>query len=172
MDSRPTDPFHQHHGAEVVKITHIMSSAEFSATGSKAVDDGLYRNDTRRFLPGMAWFMDWYFDPTGEREKAGKHVMFKAEQKGKLGFLSVHYWRDWSDKRPPICVVCPNGEWWEIDRKSSNGDGWMVTGDLPNITCSPSIVVKGYHGFLRNGEFTDDIEGRGPNGIDRSSAAA
>lgn len=87
-------------------------------------------------------------------------------------FLSVHYWRDWSAKRPPICVVCPNGETWEIDRKSSNGDGWKVTGDLPNISCTPSIVVHGYHGHLGSngappGQFTGDIEGRGPMGTGR-----
>lgn len=147
-----------------VCITRILSSAEHTAMGDDAVARGYYRNDSRIFVPGMAWFMDWYFDPTGERERTGKNVMFKLADRGKLGHLSIHYWRDWSDKRPPICVVCPNGEWWEIDRKSSNGDGWVVTGDLPNITCSPSIVVHGYHGFLRNGEFTPDLEGRGQNG--------
>jgi hypothetical protein len=97
--------------------------------------------------------------------------MFKLADCGRLGFLSVHYWRDWSDKRPPICVVCPNGEWWEVDRKSSNGEGWIVTGELPTITCSPSIVVDGYHGFLRAGEFTPDLEGRGPGGTPRLPAA-
>lgn len=151
-----------------IRIKEIFSSEAFSALGDDAVARGFYRNDRRVFLPGMAWFMDWYFDPTGERERAGKNVMFKLADRGRLGHLSSHYWRDWSDKRPPVCVVCPNGEWWEIDRKSSNGDGWTVTGALPAITCAPSIVVSGYHGFLRNGEFTPDIEGRGPNGITRN----
>lgn len=129
-----------------------------------AVAKGWYRGDRRTFTPGMVYPLPWYFDPTGERERLGKHVMYKAEQKGRLGFLSVHYWRDWADKRSPWAIVCPNGEIWEIDRKSSNGDGWIVTGEFPNITCTPSIVVHGYHGYLTNGEFSDDLEGRGING--------
>lgn len=151
-----------------MKITRVLNSDEFAKMGDDAVAAGFYRNDRRVFLPGMAWPMPWYFDPSGERERQGKHVMIPADRKGQLGFLSVHYWRDWADKRAPICIVCPNGEWWEPDRKSSNGDGWTVTGDLPDITCSPSIVVSGYHGFLRGGEFTPDLEGRGPDGTPRS----
>lgn len=153
-----------------IKITRILADEEYVEMGDWAVANGFYRNDRRVFTPGMAWHQPWYFDPTGERERRGKHVMVRAADKGKLGFLSSHYWRDWSDKRSPVCVVCPNGEQWEIDRKSSNGDGWVVTGDLPNITCAPSIVVEGYHGFLRNGEFAADIEGRGPVGLVRPYA--
>ncbi|CAN2532515.1 hypothetical+protein [Methylocapsa aurea] len=153
-----------------MKITRMLTEDERIAMQDDAIARGFYSNDRRVFTPGLAWFQPWYFDPTGERERAGKHVMIKAHRKGELGFLSEHYWRDWADKRAPICVVCPNGEWWEIDRKSSNGSGWIVTGDLPNITCSPSIVVDGYHGFLRNGEFTADLEGRGENGRERAHA--
>ncbi|WP_158810443.1 hypothetical protein [Beijerinckia sp. L45] len=151
-----------------MRITQVFTGEEFRAMGDDAVARGLYRNDRRVFLPGMAWFEPWHFDPTGNWQRAGKHVMYTERPGPEKSFLSPHYWRDWADKRPPICVVCPNGELWEIDRTSSNGDGWVVTGDLPDITCSPSIVVPGYHGFLRGGEFTADIEGRGPNGIVRS----
>jgi hypothetical protein len=150
-----------------VRLTRFLTFEEYAAMGDDAVARGFWRNDTRIFTPGMAWPMPWVFDPTGERERAGKHVMHKLADRGKLYHLSPHYWRDWSDKRPPLSVVCPNGEVWEIDRKSSNGDGWIVTGEFPNLTCSPSIVVDGYHGFLRNGEFTADLEGRGPDGTAR-----
>lgn len=44
-------------------------------------------------------------------------------------------------------AVCPNGELWKIDRQSFKGTGWVMTGDLPNIACSPSILVDGYCGF-------------------------
>nr|WP_283808104.1 DUF6527 family protein [Bradyrhizobium sp. C9] len=57
-------------------------------------------------------------------------------------------------------MVCPNGSMWNIDHKSSNGDGWQVTGEWPNITCAPSIIADDYHGFLRNGEFTADLDGK------------
>lgn len=132
---------------------------------NKAIADGLYVNDRRVFTPGMGWTMPWYYDPTGERERQNKHVMIPAAEKGKLGFLSTYYWRDWADIRPPLCIVCPNGETWEADRKASNGEGWEIRGEWPNLTITPSIVVRGYHGFLTNGEFTPDLEGRGPIGI-------
>lgn len=152
----------------MIKITRVLSFNEYEAMQDDAVARGFYRNDRRVFLPGMAWFEPWYWDHDGSWRAAhggDRHVMFKERpDPNKKSFLSLHFWRDWADKRPPICVVCPNGETWEIDRRSSNGDGWTVTGELPNITCAPSIVVTGYHGFLRNGEFTADLEGRGPNG--------
>ena len=148
----------------MTRITRVLSFAEYQAMGNEAVAKGLYRNDPRVFLPGMAWFTPWVFDPLGDPLMQGKRVMIAGADAKNAGYLSPHYWRDWAGKRAPICVVCPNGKWWQIDRKSSNGDGWAVTGELPNITCSPSIVVPGYHGWLRSGEFTPDIEGRGPSG--------
>jgi hypothetical protein len=121
----------------------LLTFAEYKALGDKAVADGMWRNDRRVFLPGMGWFNDWYLD-----RDLGRN------------FLSPHYYRDWAGKRPPIELVCPNGEIWCIDRKSSNGDGWQVTGEWPNITCAPSIVAGDYHGFLRGGEFTPDLDGK------------
>ena len=122
---------------------NLLSFDEYRAMADKAVAEGFWRNDKRIFLPGMGWFNDWYSD-IAQRDD----------------FLSVHYKRDWAGKRPPIELVCPNGELWCIDRKSSNGDGWVVAGEWPNITCSPSIVAGNYHGFLRNGEFTPDLDGK------------
>ncbi|MCK1583288.1 hypothetical protein IVB03_27925 [Bradyrhizobium sp. 168] len=121
----------------------LLPFEKYRALGDKAVADGMWRNDKRVFLPGMGWFNDWYLDRDLGRD-----------------FLSPHYYRDWAGKRPPIELVCPNGEIWCIDRKSSNGDGWQVTGEWPNITCSPSIIAGDYHGWLRNGEFTPDIDGK------------
>jgi len=121
----------------------LLTFAEYKALGDKAVADGMWRNDKRVFLPGMGWFNEWYVD-----RDLGKD------------FLSPHYYRDWAGKRPPIELVCPNGEIWCIDRMSSNGSGWQVTGTWPNITCSPSIIAADYHGWLRNGEFTPDIDGK------------
>lgn len=144
-----------------VRITRVLSFAEYVDLGEEAVAKGFYRNDKRVFVPGMAWYQPFYFDPHGELA-ALKRPGYRETPMCEWGdpFLSVHYWRDWADKRAPICVVGPNGETWEIDRKSSNGDGWTVAGELPNITCAPSIVLSGYHGYLRDGEFTPDLEGR------------
>lgn len=60
-----------------------------------------------------------------------------------------------------IWIVIPGGSLFSPDRMSSNGtSGWTVTGELPNITVSPSIGAVDYHGFIRNGVLTDDLEGR------------
>lgn len=151
-----------------VRITRILSGAEFNARNDAAMARGLWNTDRHEFPPGTAWYQPWYVDPLGED---GDPMLTSPPDDSDRSLFSPHYWRSWADRRPPICVVCPNGELWEIDRRSSNGTGWVVTGDLsgdaPSLTCSPSIVVHGYHGFLRDGLFTADVEGRPPNGIER-----
>ncbi len=140
-----------------MKLTTLYTADEHAKRGDDAVANGFYRNDRRIFLPGTGYIASWLWDPTGERQKAGKHVLIKTA--GSDGYLSVHYWRDWSQKRSPIFVICPNGMEWGVDCKSSNGDGWKVEGEWPNITCTPSIVAGDYHGFLRDGDFTPDLAG-------------
>jgi hypothetical protein len=108
-----------------VRLIRLLTGAEYQTLSDDAVARGMYRNDRRVFLPGMAFEMPWYFDPRGELAAIGgsrKTAMITADRKGELGFLSI---------------------------------------------CAPSIVVEGYHGFLRDGEFTPDIEGRGPAGTAR-----
>lgn len=164
------------------RIIRVLTLQERHDMNEVAIAGGMYREDRRMFVPGMAWYQPFYWDPLGElvpfadsntstqfrfvREPMCKRPADPDVRAG--GFLSPHYWRDWADKRPPICVVCPNGEQWEIDRWSSNGTGWQVTGELPNITCMPSIVVQGYHGWLKDGEFSADLDGRGPIGTVRA----
>ena len=99
-----------------------------------------------RYGNGAMWYAPWYWDPANPEE----------DRRGK-GILSTYYWRDWADKRPPICVIGPNGREWMPDQKSSNGEGWVVTGDAPNITAHPSINMPGYHGWLQNGVFSPPI---------------
>jgi len=98
------------------------------------------------------WFCPWLWDP--------KKMEENRRAFGQEGFLSIHYWRDHAMNRPPICVRCPDGSMWLVDQVSSNGTGWVVTGEAPFITCSPSIVVTNYHGWLRDGVFTPDLEHR------------
>jgi hypothetical protein len=143
-----------------VRITRVLSFAEKCAMEDDSISRGWYRNDRRMFTPGMAWYEPWYYSPLDWAEKIGWGRRDNADPYCQRGdpFLSIHYWQDWADKRPPIAVVLPNGEEWEIDRKSSNGTGWIITGDLPAITASPSIAAGGYHGFLRGGEFTPDVD--------------
>lgn len=77
--------------------------------------------------------------------------------------LSIEFKRDWAAKRNPLWVVLPDETVFCVDQvaTNANGSGWTVTGEAPNITVSPSINIVGhYHGWIRNGVITDDVEGR------------
>lgn len=120
------------------------------------------------FEPGTMYECPWYHDPQDPRDNIDRKHALERIERGELrkSFLSDMYWRDWSDKRAPITVFCPNGKLWCIDQVSKNGDGWTVTGTAPNVTCHPSIVVPGYHGYLQNGVFTNDVDRpEHPNGV-------
>lgn len=100
--------------------------------------------------PGAMWYCPWYVE--------GREV--EDLKAGRNGILSRLYVEQWLGKRMPIMVMLPDKSHWCIDQKSSNGEGWTVTGDEPMVTASPSILVPRYHGFLQNGILTPDLEGR------------
>ncbi len=69
-----------------------------------------------------------------------------------------------ANRRPkgilPLWVQLPDGPMC-LDLRYNAPQGWTVSGTPPNITVSPSINVIGYyHGWIRNGEISNDIEGR------------
>lgn len=148
----------------------LLSVAEYdaleTARRSGAKNGSKARHDY--FEPGMGYYATWFYDPLGWDKTSTKMQMDRERGLEGKTFLSVHYWRDWSEKRPPIILFCPNMREWSIDQKSNNGDGWQVTGEDNNLTAMPSIVVPGFHGWLKDGVFSDDIEGRGPNGVKES----
>lgn len=83
--------------------------------------------------------------------------------------LSDQYWRENAQNRKPLVVLLP-GKWtFLIDGKCFSHergyyDGWTVTGSVPLITVSPSInLVNRYHGWLRDGIISDDVDGRAFN---------
>jgi hypothetical protein len=51
-------------------------------------------------------------------------------------------------------VKTPDG-WWCVDGPSYNnrvaGPGWTRTGQVPEVTAHPSILMTNYHGWLRDG---------------------
>jgi hypothetical protein len=114
------------------------------------------------FGVGAMWLCPWFHDPTVPDDMENvPQLLAEAVAAGPAnpnyhGF-SQHYWKDWAHKRPPIEVICPGGQFWCPDMTSTNGTGWVVTGEPPRITCTPSILVRLYHGYLRNGVFTDDL---------------
>lgn len=87
------------------------------------------------------------------------------ENTGKVHGISKQYEKDWKGKRPPIVVILPDNTSFMVDScymgDLEKQEGWIVTGEAPNITVSPSINCIGhYHGWLQNGVLSDDVEGR------------
>lgn len=140
----------------------LIGPAEFEAIKARRRETG--QSVAEAFGPGAMWFCPWYHDPNDPAHVARIEECLRRAESGQRRLLSVHYWRDWARVRPPITVLCPNGRLWCVDQCSSNGSGWVVTGEAPRITVRPSIAVSGYHGFLTDGVFSDDLDGRGPNG--------
>lgn len=106
------------------------------------------------FLPGMAWGCRWYNDPLNiKRCKERTANGLKG-----LSFISVEYWRDWTDKRTPITVVVPGGHHWLIDGKQNSREGWTIIGEAPNFTAIEPVKVPGYSGWLIDGVLTDGPE--------------
>ena len=83
--------------------------------------------------------------------------------------VSPKYMKDVFPKRAPITMKLPNGLSWSPDAKSTNGDGWDVSGSPASWTAMPSIYANQgrrqipdyleYHGWLKNGVLTDDLSG-------------
>jgi len=57
-----------------------------------------------------------------------------------------------------LVIKLPCGDDWAPVHP--NGAGWDITGEPPNITASPSIMDEHYHGWLKDGVFSDDTDGR------------
>lgn len=68
----------------------------------------------------------------------------------------------------PPAVEDSRGHWWHVDGPSRSGGkagpAWSRTGDPkaspPTVTVTPSILTGDYHGFLRDGVLTDDLDRR------------
>lgn len=97
---------------------------------SGAADGRLYI--LRELPPGGCWDAHW---------------MEHARYKGPDG-------KSWACMMP--CMVE-----WMVYGPSSDDTLWTVTGTIPNITVHPSIAVGGlYHGYIKGGEISEDVEGR------------
>lgn len=147
----------QHRAVEAARMALAMEREKDQAwLAANSASYGWARLD-EVVAPCAMWHVRWIFDPEINGDRRARVLAQIAAGTFSNGYLSKFYWQEWSDKRPPICVLCPNGVEWIVDAKSSNGEGWQVTGDVPRITCVPSIDVRGYHGFLRDGIFTASL---------------
>lgn len=85
----------------------------------------------------------------------------------RAGSFGSHYLNLPQPRRAPILIMLPGDNQWCPDQmawtseRGNYGNGWMVTGEWPKISITPSINFVGrYHGFVIAGEITDDCEGR------------
>lgn len=101
----------------------------------------------------------WVRKDTGQKwllSEAPPGAMWFADWMGRI--------KEYKDKSPDghiLVVMTPGGEW-NIDAKSTNGDGWTRTGVAPKVTANPSILCGrkpdgswAYHGWLRNGKLVE-----------------
>lgn len=81
---------------------------------------------------------------------------------------SRQYKEQWADKRPPIIIRLPSGpaspdEFYSRPENATERNGWTVTGSIEDgsLNVSPSVNIVGwFHGFIQNGQISDDVEGR------------
>ncbi len=108
--------------------------------------------------------------------------LYKGAPEGKLyilrempiGGMWDAYWLDADKFRGPDgkswCVMMPGGQEWIVYGPSSDGKPWSVKGFPPGITVQPSIGVgKLYHGFIKGGIITEDVENRKYEGVPRTA---
>lgn len=121
----------------------------------------------------MPWTCQLRDPPTPEERKAGAvsvgdmwfaWSLVKDGQPVVPDFLSTTYVEKRMADRPPLMIRLPGGIDFCLDCRADcpGGEvGWQITGTLPNITVSPSLNVLGvWHGFLRDGVLSDDLNGR------------
>lgn len=85
----------------------------------------------------------WY----EQRNFASGSIHFRARPDQSLGHLIV---------RCPCKGTLGQYHDWDIDQKSSNGEGWVRIGTPPDVTATPSIHIVGdYHGWLRAGRLEE-----------------
>lgn len=109
------------------------------------------------FEPGDAWQI---FDQQIYRAADGREMILRDAPAGAMWFVDYEGHFDFDSVHhkargggPHLHVRTPGGDW-DIDSKSSNGDGWQRSGEPPVVTAHPSIICGTYHGWLRHGHLT------------------
>lgn len=100
------------------------------------------------FSDGDAWQV--FADALYRRADTGELVTREGAPAGAMWDAS---W--WPEKGPDgVCltVKLPDGTEWMVDCPSTNSETpWQRVGKPPRVTARPSILTKGYHGFLTDG---------------------
>lgn len=132
----------------------------------------------------MAWKLVYH---SYEPEDACVGDVWDAPDWAGSNIISERYKHETVHDRPPLMCLLPSkydprGDRFLLDRVAGDNGrrkGWDITivgdlvpGETPDITLHPSVNCEGsWHGYIRNGEITDDCEGRTyPEGVFRKTA--
>lgn len=148
--------------AKMARAAERLGAAVVSGenAGLRRFDRDLYHE------PGLAYEAWWLFQPAAAHNAEIRDAQRAAAEDGRpTQAFSPEYWLHWSDKRPPLCVILPNGEEYILDQALADGTGHKITGwkqdDGSSLTASGEIVTRGYRGRLKGGFLSDDLDGRG-----------
>lgn len=111
----------------------------------------------------MAWKLVLVDSPPDVNPRIVGQCWYDNEPNSPKSARVSKYYKEHNARRGLIWVSLPSGDfcvdWCATDDPEKKG--WIVKGELPNITVEPSIDCVGhYHGFIRDGIITDDCEGR------------
>ena len=109
------------------------------------------------------------YGPTKEEYEANEALPLKQQKE--LWYFYFHceeerlsdYYKQHNSHRRPILLVVEPGLLFCVDSKAWDGikrdGGWIVSGEIDQLTVVPSIWIKGYyHGFLTDGIVSDNLE--------------
>ena len=94
------------------------------------------------------------------RTDTGEELVWRDAPAGAM--IDCHWMRPHWRGPDGLCLMVklPNGCEWIVDGPAASQDdkskaGWTRTGTPPNVTATPSILARDYHGFLRDGVLVD-----------------
>jgi hypothetical protein len=102
--------------------------------------------------------------PDPERPGVSYGSMYRLSEGEVVPFRKLRVGAMWRHPQKGIAVKLPgygSGVIWYMEMPGTDGCRWAVTGEMPNVTAQPSINFVGtYHGFVQNGQVTDDVDGK------------
>lgn len=111
--------------------------------------------------------------PDPERPGVRFTVLFRTPDGELLPFNKLKVGAIYRDARTGIRVKLPGYSGqnrWDMEAFGGDGDTWNVSGEIPNVTATPSINCVGvYHGWVTNGVVTDDCDGRKFDDVGRAA---
>lgn len=156
-----------YHNADLHLLDEVSEHpSPWPKSSEKMADEGQYAG---RFPTACA--CGYVFDEQDERElvharlfRAADGREFTLDQAPPGSMWNATWWPYFRHAEAPAdgwnpTVKLPDGIEWHIDGCPNNGGRWTRSGKPPTLTVEPSIKAVRYHGYLRGGVLTEDVEG-------------